>query len=253
MTMPSVEAESDLYPARPVSHVTVMGLAFRNRLGIAAGVDRTGEKLLTLARLGCGHIEIGTITDPADLRMATRAKDTVEILGVNVGSARPGFSEGVLTDYIASLSSALSYADYVVLNFSHPMSDRPLTAVGACQILSAARALIEDHAQRGRRLPLLAKVNSGSAGDPLPISAAAGRILDGFVVAGDSTERLCEIRKAFPRYGLISVGGIRSAEVARHRMVCGADLVQSHHAAVEDGGVALAAILRGLAKDAADP
>jgi dihydroorotate dehydrogenase len=235
-----------------VSQIHVMGLAFRNRLGIAAGVDRTGERLHTLARLGCGHIEIGTIADPADLRMATRAKDAVEILGVNVGSARPGFSEGVLTDYIASLSSALRYADYVVLNFSHLMSDRSLTAEAACHILSTARALIEDHAMRGRRLPLLAKVNSGSAGDPMPISEAAGRILDGLVVAGDSTERLSEIRRALPRHGLISVGGIRSGEVARRRMVCGADLVQSHHAAVENGGAALAAILRGLAKGSAD-
>ena len=230
----------------------IMGLTFRNVLGIAAGVDRTGENLQSLITFGCGHIEIGTVTDPADLRITARVRAAAGIVGLNVGSARPGFSELVAADYMSALFATLRWADYVVLNFSNTASERALTAGEACPILSAARAVIDGHALHGRRLPLLAKVNAGRAGDPLPISEIAGRILDGFVVSGESTERLSVIRRAFPRHGLISVGGIRNESDVQCRMAAGADLVQSHRAAVENEGAALSVILRGLQKVASD-
>lgn len=236
----------------PMSDVTVMNLAFGNRLGIAAGVDRTGEKIDKLVMLGCGHIEIGTVTDPADLRLTARCKDTAGIVGVNIGSSRSGISEFVLTNYMSCLSAALRWADYIVLNFSNTVAERTLMDGAAYPILSAARFVIDDYALRGRRPPLLAKVDAGEAGGQLPIPETAARILDGFVVAGTSTARLSEIRRAFPHHGLIAVGGIRSGEDARCRMDAGADLVQCHRASAENGGAALAAILRCLEKDAVD-
>jgi len=40
----------------------VAGISFSNPLGMAAGFDKTGELYPYLARLGFGHIEVGTIT-----------------------------------------------------------------------------------------------------------------------------------------------------------------------------------------------
>ena len=51
-------------PARPVN---VMGLGFPNRIGMAAGLDKNGEIIDGLARMGFGFIEIGTITPRAQL------------------------------------------------------------------------------------------------------------------------------------------------------------------------------------------
>lgn len=50
--------------ARPDdSHpVKVMGIDFPNRVGLAAGLDKNGEAIDGLARLGFGFIEIGTVT-----------------------------------------------------------------------------------------------------------------------------------------------------------------------------------------------
>jgi hypothetical protein len=48
-----------------------MGLRFPNRIGLAAGLDKNGEAIDGLARMGFGFLEIGTIT-PARSR-ATRA------------------------------------------------------------------------------------------------------------------------------------------------------------------------------------
>ena len=50
--------------ARPVTPcpVNVMGLRFPNPVGLAAGLDKNGDHIDGLARLGFGFIEIGTIT-----------------------------------------------------------------------------------------------------------------------------------------------------------------------------------------------
>ncbi|NTV10919.1 MAG: quinone-dependent dihydroorotate dehydrogenase, partial [Zoogloea sp.] len=44
------------------SPVEVMGLNFPNRVGLAAGLDKNGEAIDALARLGFGFVEIGTVT-----------------------------------------------------------------------------------------------------------------------------------------------------------------------------------------------
>jgi dihydroorotate dehydrogenase len=46
-------------PARPV---TVMGLSFKNPIGLAAGYDKDAIAVRGLAALGFGHIEVGTVT-----------------------------------------------------------------------------------------------------------------------------------------------------------------------------------------------
>ncbi|MDX1681414.1 MAG: quinone-dependent dihydroorotate dehydrogenase, partial [Akkermansiaceae bacterium] len=45
--------------------VEVMGLRFPNRVGLAAGLDKEGNTIDALGRLGFGHIEVGTITPKA--------------------------------------------------------------------------------------------------------------------------------------------------------------------------------------------
>ncbi|MDO8933530.1 MAG: quinone-dependent dihydroorotate dehydrogenase, partial [Rhodocyclaceae bacterium] len=54
-----------LAPAyRPLADkpVTVMGLTFPNRIGLAAGLDKNGEAIDALAGWGFGCLEIGTVT-----------------------------------------------------------------------------------------------------------------------------------------------------------------------------------------------
>ena len=40
----------------------LVGLKFLNPIGLAAGLDKDAKALLGLARLGFGHIEVGTVT-----------------------------------------------------------------------------------------------------------------------------------------------------------------------------------------------
>ena len=50
--------------AKPVTPcpVDVMGLKFPNPVGLAAGLDKNGDHIDGLAKLGFGFLEIGTIT-----------------------------------------------------------------------------------------------------------------------------------------------------------------------------------------------
>ena len=45
--------------------VELLGLHFRNRVGLAAGLDKNGECLEAWSRLGFGFVEIGTVTPRA--------------------------------------------------------------------------------------------------------------------------------------------------------------------------------------------
>nr|WP_179665647.1 quinone-dependent dihydroorotate dehydrogenase [Nocardioides panaciterrulae] len=52
-------------PGHAAGPVRAMGLAFPNRLGLAAGFDKNAVGIDALAALGFGHVEVGTVTGEA--------------------------------------------------------------------------------------------------------------------------------------------------------------------------------------------
>lgn len=241
--------------ARPNnSIVRVMGLEFRNCLGIAAGIDRTGCHLPALSALNLGHIEVGTITDPRDLQIHRVGQRPGSIIGVNVGSSNRGFSEEVFADYCACVAAALPVADYIVLNFSNEAADRCLQSDGAAVIVTRARLQLKEHRTRTQRhIPLLAKVNAGTSGQALPMPRASAAELDGFVFVGGGIGRIAELRKALPDHGIVSVGGVLTENDVQARRHAGADLVQIHRAYTDGGATHVermrVALEHGIAHD----
>ncbi len=53
---------------------TLNNLTFTNRLGIAAGLDKNGDFIDALAKLGFGFIEVGTVT-PVTTRRKPKTKN----------------------------------------------------------------------------------------------------------------------------------------------------------------------------------
>ena len=47
----------------------IKGLEVRNRLGLAAGLDKNGELIEEMSNLGFGFIEIGTVTPKNNLEI----------------------------------------------------------------------------------------------------------------------------------------------------------------------------------------
>lgn len=147
------------YPLIPKHHyddpITLMGLTFSNRLGLAAGLDKNGIAIRGFDRLGFGHIEIGTVTPrpqagndkprlfrlpehraiinrmgfnnhgiDALIRHASTAKPHINaILGINIGKNKTTPNENALDDYLHAMQLAYPVADYLTINISSPNTE----------------------------------------------------------------------------------------------------------------------------------
>lgn len=135
---------------QPELPVDVMGLRFRNPVGLAAGLDKNGDYIDGLAALGFGFIEIGTVTPrpqpgnpqprlfrlPAaqaiinrmgfnnkgvdHLVQQVRRAKYAGILGINIGKNFDTPVENALADYRICLEKVYELASYVVINISSP-------------------------------------------------------------------------------------------------------------------------------------
>jgi dihydroorotate dehydrogenase len=181
-----------LAPRVPADPVEVMGIEFRNRVGLAAGLDKNGAHIDGLATLGFGFIEIGTVTPRAQpgnprprmfrlpqkralinrlgfnnegvdtlLRNVGRARYR-GVLGINIGKNFDTPNERAADDYLACLRKVYASAHYVTVNISSPNTKglRDLQsedALGAllARLKSEQRALAQEH---GRYVPLAIKI-----------------------------------------------------------------------------------------------
>lgn len=176
-----------------VSPVELMGLKFPNRLGLAAGLDKEGNTIDALGRLGFGSVEIGTITPRAQAgnpkprlfrlipheaiinRMGfnnpgieagvanVSASRTFQgVVGFNIGKNKDTPNENAADDYLACLRKAYPVAGYIAVNLSSPNTPGLRELQGA----EASARLLETlkteqqrlTAEHGRHVPLLFKV-----------------------------------------------------------------------------------------------
>ncbi len=173
--------------------VKAMGLEFPNPLGLAAGFDKNARRPRSLAALGFGHIELGTVTAhaqaanpepnlfrlPADRalvnrlgfpndgaeRVAARLRavraDLKIPVGMSIGKSRVvpvGELGAVISDYVASFDAVSDVADFLVVNVSSPNT----AGLRTMQAKEHAHALLGSIAARAARrstpLPLLVKI-----------------------------------------------------------------------------------------------
>ncbi len=128
-----------------------MGLTFSNPVGLAAGYDKDGQFFNTMAYLGFGFIELGTVTPqpqggnphprlfrlPADDALINRMgfnNEGVEVLvtrlkkgkpenliiGGNIGKNKVTPNEKAVDDYEYCFETLFPYVDYFVVNVSSP-------------------------------------------------------------------------------------------------------------------------------------
>jgi dihydroorotate dehydrogenase len=179
--------------AAPVrSPLNAMGIEFPNRIGLAAGLDKNAEHVDSLATLGFGHIECGTVTPrpqpgnpkPRLFRIAG-AEALVNrmgfnnvgierfvanlgrarwrgVIGVNIGRNFDTPNERAADDYVACLRAAYARAAYVTVNVSSPntkglrdlQSEHALAALLAR--LKREQARLAD--QHGKHTPIAVKL-----------------------------------------------------------------------------------------------
>lgn len=174
------------------SPVELMGLRFPNRVGLAAGLDKNGEAVDGMARMGFGFLEIGTVTPrpqpgnpkPRIFRLpevggiinrmgfnnhgvgmlltnvaSCRYKG---ILGINIGKNFDTPIEQATEDYLVCLDQVHAHASYVTVNISSPNTANLRQLQGASELdellgrLRARQNELND--QNGRVVPLVLKI-----------------------------------------------------------------------------------------------
>lgn len=179
-------------PAPAECERTVMGIRFPNPVGLAAGLDKNGEYIDALARLGFGFIEIGTVTPrpqpgnprPRVFRLPAaqavinrlgfnnlgvdRLVENVKraryrgVLGINIGKNFDTPLEHAADDYVACLRKVYPVAGYVTVNISSPNTQDLRRLQGAAELdalLSTLKAEQRALAGRhGRAVPLAVKI-----------------------------------------------------------------------------------------------
>jgi len=195
LTIAALHRFACLLPATPAAAgapVSVMGLTFPNRVGLAAGLDKNGEAIDGLAKLGFGFIEIGTVTPrpqpgnpkprlfrlparqalinrmgfnnrgvDALLANVRRAKYR-GILGINIGKNADTPIERAADDYRHCLEKVYPFASYVTVNVSSPNTKNLRQLQGGGELdallstLKASQAALAD--RHGRYVPLALKI-----------------------------------------------------------------------------------------------
>src|SRR5207244_397932 len=134
----------------PFGQLKRFGLEFPNPVGLAAGFDKNGTAAQSLAALGFGFIEVGSVTSepqpgnprprlfrlPLDRALINRAgfnncgaaqlAENIRrrrpdcVLGVNIGKSRRVEIEHATADYLQSFEAVYDVADYIAVNVSSP-------------------------------------------------------------------------------------------------------------------------------------
>jgi len=192
--------------------VELMGLKFPNRIGLAAGLDKEGNTIDALGRLGFGFVEIGTITPRPQLgnpkprlfrlipneaiinRMGfnnpgidkgvenVRAhKSFTGPIGFNIGKNKDTPNENAADDYLACLEKAYPVADYIAVNLSSPNTPglRDLQAAdSSARLLELLKKSQERLAkEHEKHVPILFKVAPDLTAEQ--VSELAKAFLDG--------------------------------------------------------------------------
>jgi len=175
--------------------VTLAGLTFPNRVGLAAGLDKNGRCIDGLAALGFGFIEVGTVTPlaqpgnpkPRMFRLPearalinrlgfnndglaafianvkrSRFRSQGGILGLNIGKNAATPIERAASDYLVCLDGVYPHADYVTINISSPNTQN-LRALQSDDALDALLGAVQQRKaalarQHGRSVPLFVKI-----------------------------------------------------------------------------------------------
>lgn len=172
--------------------VSLLGLRFPNRVGLAAGMDKNGRALHAWPSLGFGFVEVGTVTRhpqpgndkprlftlPASdavinrmgfnnagaealaARLSDGGKPSVP-LGISIGKSKVTPLEEAVEDYRFSLRALHPYADYFAINVSSPNTPglRALQDKSAlAELLAELRTTSAELAADAEPTPLLVKV-----------------------------------------------------------------------------------------------
>ncbi len=231
----------------------VMGLHFKNPVGLAAGFDKDAKLYNELSAFGFGFIEVGTLTpkpqdgnpkprlfrivedeavinrmgfnngglDAAALRLAKKKTDI--IIGGNIGKNKVTPNDVATSDYIKGVEALHDVVDYFVVNVSSPntpnlrelQEKEPLKA-----LLKEVKAKNEELGAKPLMLKIAPDLTNGQLDD---IVGIVNELKLSGVVATNTTISRAGLKASQEKVAAMGAGGLsgkilreRSTEVVRY-------------------------------------
>jgi dihydroorotate dehydrogenase len=235
--------------ARVDDPVSLAGLRFPNRVGLAAGLDKNGRCIDGLGAMGFGFIEVGTVTPRAqpgnpkprmfrlpdaqalinrlgfnnegldsflaNVQRARRFRAQGGVVGLNIGKNASTPIERAVDDYLLCLDGVYPHADYITVNISSPNTQnlRALQSDEALNgLLGALQARREQlQRQHARQVPIFLKIAPDLSPEQVTVIAHTVRDnrIDGVIATNTTVSR--EAVKGLPHAQ--ETGGLSGAPV----------------------------------------
>ena len=210
-------------PAAETCPRQLLGLAFPNPVGLAAGLDKNGDYLDALAGLGFGFIELGTVTPrpqpgnppPRLFRLAgsqalinrmgfnnkgvdylaarLESRRSKGVLGVNIGKNAATPLAHAWQDYHFCLERVFALADYVTVNISSPNTAGLRSLQQQDELRQLLGRLREQYerlaAKHACRPPLLVKLAPDLSREEVEQMAPALAEADGVIATNTTVQR----------------------------------------------------------------
>ena len=201
----------------PILKTRIAGLEMSNPVGLAAGLDKNGEALDGLSRLGFGAVECGSVTpraqpgnpkprlfrlsedravinrmgfnnaglEPFAARLTVRPKRTA--IGANLGANKD--TEDKAADYVAGLKRLAGLADYFTINISSPNTPG-LRALQGREALDDLLGRIHE-ARPTDGAPVFLKIAPDLIGEEIGmiVEASLAHGIDALIVSNTTLER----------------------------------------------------------------
>ena len=255
-------------PDDPVLRTRLAGLDLSNPVGLAAGLDKNGEALRGLSRLGFGFVECGSVTPRPQAgnpkpRLFRLAEDRAVInrmgfnnegleafaarlerrpadvtVGANLGANKD--TEDKAADYVAGLQRLAGLASYFTVNISSPNTPGLRALQGRDQLddllgrIDAARPMEGDAA----RVPVFLKIAPDLVVDEISmiVEAALAHRIDALIVSNTTLERPETLRSSFAA----EAGGLSGAPIrpfAEKALRAAAEAAQGRMPLIAVGGI----------------
>ena len=203
------------------NELELSGMKFKNNLGTAAGLDKNGDYINSLGKLGFGFLEVGTVTPLPQSgnkkprlfrifhenaiinRMGFNNKGVDHlvknlkthkykgIVGVNIGANKSSEGDKRIDDYLECFKKVYKYADYIVVNISSPNTKnlRELHSAENLNMLLSAISQLSDELNNTK--PIFLKISPDENDESLKqiIKIVESSIFSGLIATNTTVDK----------------------------------------------------------------
>ncbi len=211
---------SGLYKSKQ-THLFVKGLRVKNRLGLAAGLDKNARLINEFDNIGFGFVEVGTITPKAQYgNPKPRIKRLIShesllnslgfpnegvrsiksrlkkvsgdiCLGVNIGPNKDTVPEEVINDYLLCYEEVFEYADFVTINISSPNTPNLRSLHNAENFKAVIDAILSERNRHQKKPKVFIKISPDEESETYTnlIETINNSAIDGVIISNTSNNQ----------------------------------------------------------------